>query len=263
MGEHYPNDGGTLPPLVMGEHYPSDGGSPGGDGGSPKVYPLEVNPIEVTPHSPLPPQGEKGKSQKLEEEGGEREILLGEEEKKAKAEELEPELQLQPIPERKLIHQTKTVAAVAASINRSEAIKRTPSEKASAPDRPLPPWRCSWETSDYDLRFLDYLITRYLPKVGRWRDLGEKPTSGDAKNWIDARERRGEESQIQNKWDDYQSFASPADRDRTPYTPPVTALTMDIPSTPEGLMAKERARVQVAAIREKLAPQKANPRRRL
>ncbi|PSB02395.1 hypothetical protein C7B64_13500 [Merismopedia glauca CCAP 1448/3] len=205
----------------MGEHYPSDGGSLGGDGGSPKVYPYEVNPIEVTPLSPLTPQGEQSEC--------ESKTQIPEPEDKAKTKNSKAEKKPET---KKVVRKTKPTCP---SLNDDETIKT------------LLSWQLSCQANDYHQGFLDYLVSSYLPKVGRWRDMGELPTLGDAKNWIALREKDGNYTQIQNKWDDYHTKIQK--QPPRPYTPPVTPLTIPIPITPEGIEAKAKAREYLEAFK--------------
>ncbi len=80
----------------------------------------------------------------------------------------------------------------------------------------LPPWRQSWRPNGYHEGFVEYLQTGYLPKVGRWKETGEPPTPGDARNWIAGRESRGETAQIENKWEDYQEQLAKQQRPQLP-----------------------------------------------
>ncbi|PSB04941.1 hypothetical protein [Merismopedia glauca] len=151
-------------------------------------------------------------------------------------------------PERKMaVKQTKSPRS---SLENDEVIERD--GDLTMPTASAPPWQQSDIPHNYHSGFLDYLVSTYLPTVGKWRDMAVIPTLGDAKNWIALREKNGNSAQIHHKWDDYQQRhikSQPA-----PYIPPTPRP--DIPVTEETIAAKAEARAILDAFLSQKSPLK-------
>jgi hypothetical protein len=182
-----------------------------------------------TTHTPLTPLGG--------ENARELEIEISEPQDKGQTKDSKEERKPE---KKKAVKQTK---APRSSIENDEAIVRDGDR--AMPTASVPPWQQSDIPDNYHSGFLDYLVSTYLPTVGKWRDMPIVPTLGDAKTWIALREKKENYAQIQNKWDDYQARQRPPSP--TPYIPPTPRP--DIPVTEETLKAKAEARAYLESLK--------------